>query len=231
PTWPACRLCPCPAVWMRTGCPSGCRSSARPLARNGCCGPPTPTSSWPGPGVRGASGGPAGRWPAMCGKTVQEYEIVIGLEIHAELLTKSKVFCGCGTAFGADPNTLVCPVCLGLPGSLPVLNRQAVEFAIKAGLALNCEIAPWTKFDRKQYFYPDLPKAYQISQYDVPLCRNGWVEFEINGQLRRVGINRVHLEEEAGKSVHSGERLLGSEYSLVDYNRGGIPLIEIVTED
>ncbi|HEY8418396.1 MAG TPA: Asp-tRNA(Asn)/Glu-tRNA(Gln) amidotransferase GatCAB subunit B, partial [Limnochordales bacterium] len=166
----------------------------------------------------------------MSVKTGVEYEIVIGLEVHAELATKSKVFCGCATTFGAPPNSLVCPVCLGLPGSLPVLNRQAVEYAIKAGLALNCEIARYSKFDRKQYFYPDLPKAYQVSQYDLPLCRNGWVEFEINGQVRRVGINRVHLEEEAGKSVHSSERLLGSEYSLIDYNRGGIPLIEIVTE-
>ncbi|HEY8497368.1 MAG TPA: Asp-tRNA(Asn)/Glu-tRNA(Gln) amidotransferase subunit GatB [Limnochordales bacterium] len=166
----------------------------------------------------------------MSVETRVEYEIVIGLEIHAELSTESKVFCGCGTTFGADPNSLVCPVCLGLPGSLPVLNRKAVEYAIKAGLALNCEIARYSKFDRKQYFYPDLPKAYQISQYDLPLCRKGWVEFEINGEVRRVGINRVHLEEEAGKSVHSGERLLGSEYSLIDYNRGGIPLIEIVTE-
>ena len=166
----------------------------------------------------------------MSVKTGVEYEVVIGLEIHAELSTDSKVFCGCSTAFGAVPNSQVCPVCLGLPGSLPVLNRTAVEYAIKAGLALNCEIARYSKFDRKQYFYPDLPKAYQISQYDLPLCRNGWVEFEMEGEVRRVRINRVHLEEEAGKSVHSGERLLGSDYSLIDYNRGGIPLIEIVTE-
>jgi len=145
----------------------------------------------------------------MSVETKVEYEIVIGLEIHAELSTESKVFCGCRTTFGADPNSLVCPVCLGLPGSLPVLNRKAVEYAIKAGLALNCEIARYSKFDRKQYFYPDLPKAYQISQYDLPLCRNGWVEFEINGEVRRVGINRVHLEEEAGKSVHSGRAALG----------------------
>ncbi len=166
----------------------------------------------------------------MSVKTGVEYEVVIGLEIHAELSTDSKVFCGCSTAFGAVPNSQVCPVCLGLPGSLPVLNRTAVEYAIKAGLALNCDIARYSKFDRKQYFYPDLPKAYQISQYDLPLCRNGWVEFEMEGEVRRVRINRVHLEEEAGKSVHSGERLLGSDYSLIDYNRGGIPLIEIVTE-
>ncbi|MBO8142843.1 MAG: Asp-tRNA(Asn)/Glu-tRNA(Gln) amidotransferase subunit GatB [Firmicutes bacterium] len=166
----------------------------------------------------------------MPAETAREFEIVIGLEIHAELATESKVFCGCATAFGAAPNTLVCPVCLGLPGSLPVVNRRAVEYAVKAGLALNCEIAPFSKFDRKNYFYPDLPKAYQISQYDLPLGRDGWVEFEAGDEIKRVGIARVHLEEEAGKSVHSGERLLGSEYSLIDYNRGGIPLIEIVTK-
>ena len=166
----------------------------------------------------------------MAQALASKYEVVIGLEIHAELLTESKVFCGCGTEFGREPNTQVCPVCLGLPGTLPVLNRKALELAVKAGLALNCEISRFSKFDRKNYFYPDLPKAYQISQYDLPLCRRGWVEFEAEGGVRRVGITRVHLEEEAGKSLHSGENILGSEYSLLDYNRAGIPLIEIVTE-
>ena len=158
------------------------------------------------------------------------YEPVIGLEIHAELLTSSKIWCGCSTAFGAEANTQVCPVCLGLPGTLPVLNEKALELAVKAALALGCRIAPYTKFDRKNYFYPDLPKAYQISQHDLPLGRDGVVEFDVNGQPRRVRINRVHLEEEAGKSVHSGDNILGSTHSLMDYNRGGIPLIEIVTE-
>ncbi|MFO7266319.1 MAG: Asp-tRNA(Asn)/Glu-tRNA(Gln) amidotransferase subunit GatB [Limnochordales bacterium] len=163
-------------------------------------------------------------------KPTTEYEVIIGLEIHAELLTDAKVFCGCSTKFGAEPNTQICPVCLGLPGTLPVLNRKAVEYAIKAGLALNCEIAPMARFDRKHYFYPDLPKAYQITQYAEPLCRHGYVEFELNGETRRVRIRHIHLEEEAGKLQHAGDRLMEAEYSLVDYNRGGIPLIEIVTE-
>ncbi len=158
------------------------------------------------------------------------YETVIGLEIHAELLTESKIWCGCSTRFGAEPNTQVCPVCLGLPGSLPVLNKKALEYAVKAGLALGCRIAPFSKFDRKNYFYPDLPKAYQLSQFDLPFCIDGAVEFELDGEAHRVRINRVHLEEEAGKSVHSGDNIVGSDYTLVDYNRTGIPLIEIVTE-
>jgi len=162
--------------------------------------------------------------------TKTRYETVIGLEIHAELLTESKIWCGCSTNFGSEPNSQCCPVCLGLPGSLPVLNERALEFAVKAGLALGCKIAPFSKFDRKNYFYPDLPKAYQISQYDLPICYDGRVSFEYDGEVREVGITRVHLEEEAGKSVHSGDNILGSDYSLIDYNRSGIPLIEIVTE-
>lgn len=163
-----------------------------------------------------------------------DYEMVIGLEVHVELKTESKVFCGCTTKFGGEPNSQVCPVCLGLPGVLPVLNQKAVEYTIIAGLALNCEISRYSKFDRKQYFYPDLPKAYQISQYDdFPLCKHGWVEIPDSqnpDHIKRIGITRVHLEEEAGKSVHSGEGILNSEYSMEDYNRCGIPLIEIVGE-
>ena len=157
------------------------------------------------------------------------WEVVIGLEIHVELLTDSKVFCACSARFGGPPNTQVCPVCLGLPGSLPVVNRRAVEFAVMAGLALNCRVAPYAKCDRKNYFYPDLPKAYQISQYDLPLCRDGYLDLELDGQVHRVGIVRVHLEEETAKLVHSTATIAGSRYSLVDYNRSGVPLIEIVT--
>ncbi|MFV9511448.1 Asp-tRNA(Asn)/Glu-tRNA(Gln) amidotransferase subunit GatB [Tepidibacillus sp. LV47] len=155
-----------------------------------------------------------------------EYETVIGLEVHAELSTKTKIFCNCSTEFGAPPNTHTCPICLGHPGVLPVVNKQAVEFAIKAALALNCEISPITKFDRKNYFYPDLPKAYQISQYDQPIGRNGWIEIEVNGQKKKIRINRLHLEEDAGKLTHMGN----GEGSLVDFNRTGVPLIEIVSE-
>ncbi|MBO8164767.1 MAG: Asp-tRNA(Asn)/Glu-tRNA(Gln) amidotransferase subunit GatB [Brevibacillus sp.] len=157
---------------------------------------------------------------------MSQFETVIGLEVHAELSTRSKIFCGCPTEFGAPPNTHTCPICLGHPGVLPVVNRQAVEFAMKAALALNCEISRETKFDRKNYFYPDLPKAYQISQYDQPIGKNGWIEIEVNGIKKRIGINRLHLEEDAGKLTHS-------EYgggSLVDYNRVGVPLVEIVSE-
>ncbi len=155
-----------------------------------------------------------------------KYDTVIGLEVHVELATESKIFCSCPTEFGHDPNTHVCPVCLGLPGSLPVLNMRVVEFAVKAALALNCKIPPFAKFDRKNYFYPDLPKAYQISQYDLPLATGGYLEIEIEGQIKRIGVTRVHLEEDAGKLIHSQD----GDYSLTDYNRTGVPLIEIVSE-
>ncbi|NLY31117.1 MAG: Asp-tRNA(Asn)/Glu-tRNA(Gln) amidotransferase subunit GatB [Firmicutes bacterium] len=159
-----------------------------------------------------------------------DWEVVIGLEVHAELLTKSKVFCGCSTEFGADPNSQVCPICMGLPGTLPLLNKRAVELAVKAGLALQCRVNQFSVFARKQYFYPDLVKAYQISQDDLPLCSDGHVELLVDDTVRRIGINRVHLEEEAGKSLHAGEDIMNAAYSLLDYNRAGIGLIEIVTE-
>lgn len=158
-----------------------------------------------------------------------DYSVVIGLEVHAELKTKSKIFCGCSTQFGSEQNTNVCPVCLGLPGVLPVVNKRVVEFAIRAGLALNCEILPFSKFDRKNYYYPDLPKNYQTSQYDLPICVNGHLDIEVNGETKRIGITRIHMEEDAGKLVHSGN-ITSSNYALVDYNRTGVPLIEIVSE-
>ncbi|GIP35454.1 Asp-tRNA(Asn)/Glu-tRNA(Gln) amidotransferase subunit GatB [Paenibacillus sp. J2TS4] len=158
--------------------------------------------------------------------TAKKYETVIGLEVHVELHTKSKIFCGCSTAFGAPPNTQTCPICLGHPGVLPVLNKQAVEFAMKAAMALNCQVATDTKFDRKNYFYPDSPKAYQISQFDKPIGEHGWIEIEVNGETKRIGITRLHLEEDAGKLVHVD----GGYASLVDFNRVGTPLIEIVSE-
>src|SRR5689334_14515346 len=163
----------------------------------------------------------------------ERYEPVIGLETHVELGTRTKMFCGCTTAFGAEPNTQVCPVCLGLPGSLPVVNRKAIEYTIRIGLALNCEIASWCRFARKNYFYPDMPKNFQISQYDEPLCTDGYLDVEVDGRTVRIGIERVHLEEDTGKSLHVGGatgRIHGAEYSLVDYNRAGIPLVEIVTK-
>jgi aspartyl-tRNA(Asn)/glutamyl-tRNA(Gln) amidotransferase subunit B len=168
---------------------------------------------------------------------VDRYEPVIGLEVHVELGTNTKMFCGCPTAFGAEPNTQVCPVCLGLPGSLPVANRAAIEATIRIGLALNCSIASWCRFARKNYFYPDMPKNFQISQYDEPLCTDGWLDVEVataSGPQRiRVGIERVHLEEDTGKTMHVGGatgRIHGATESLVDYNRAGIPLVEIVTK-
>jgi aspartyl-tRNA(Asn)/glutamyl-tRNA(Gln) amidotransferase subunit B len=151
---------------------------------------------------------------------------VIGLEVHAELLTRSKIFCGCSAAFGTPPNTNVCPVCLGMPGVLPVLNRRVVEFAIRAGLATNCDIAPHSRFARKNYFYPDLPKGYQISMYEQPLCVNGWLEIVVDGETKRVRLTRIHMEEDTGKNIHEAQ-VAGS---LVDFNRGGVPLLEIVSE-
>jgi aspartyl-tRNA(Asn)/glutamyl-tRNA(Gln) amidotransferase subunit B len=159
-----------------------------------------------------------------------KYEPIIGLEVHAQLLTEAKIFCRCSTKFGAPQNSQVCPICLGMPGVLPVLNRQAVEFAMRMGLAMNCRIAEHSIFARKNYFYPDLPKGYQISQYEEPLCENGWLEIELEGgELKRIGIIRIHLEEDAGKSVHAEEYVSENE-TLVDVNRCGTPLIEIVSE-
>ena len=165
-------------------------------------------------------------------EVLSRYEPVWGLETHVELGTVSKMFCGCSTEFGAEPNTHTCAVCLGLPGALPVVNEVAIESTIKIGLALNCSIASWCRFARKNYFYPDMPKNYQISQYDEPLCSDGYVDVEVEGQTFRVGIERVHMEEDTGKNTHVGTsgRIHGADYSLVDFNRAGIPLIEIVTK-
>ncbi|MFA5844534.1 MAG: Asp-tRNA(Asn)/Glu-tRNA(Gln) amidotransferase subunit GatB [Coriobacteriia bacterium] len=170
-------------------------------------------------------------------EVLQTWEAVIGLEIHTELTSvASKMFCGCPVAFGGEPNTRVCPVCLGLPGALPVPNAKAVELTVLAGLATNCEIARWSQFHRKQYFYPDMPKDYQISQYDLPFCGVGWVDVEIEGDegySTRIGITRIHLEEDTGKMIHVGGaegRLAGATKSLVDFNRAGTPLMELVTE-
>jgi aspartyl-tRNA(Asn)/glutamyl-tRNA(Gln) amidotransferase subunit B len=158
------------------------------------------------------------------------YEAVIGLEVHVQLLTATKIFCGCSTRFGAPPNTNVCPVCLGLPGALPVLNRKAVEYAVRAAMALNCSIREVSIFARKNYFYPDLPKGYQISQYDKPLAEHGFIELSsARGAVKRIGITRVHLEEDAGKSMHEGFPE-SAKYSYIDLNRSGVPLIEIVSE-
>ena len=160
-------------------------------------------------------------------QTAIEYEPVIGLEVHLQLATNSKVFCGCANAFGGEPNSRTCPVCLGLPGSLPVLNKKALEYAIKIALALNCKVSPYIKFDRKNYYYPDLPKAYQISQYDKPIASNGYIMITVaDGSLKKIRINRAHLEEDAGKLIHDTD----ANCSLVDYNRTGTPLMEIVSE-
>ncbi|MBC6423317.1 MAG: Asp-tRNA(Asn)/Glu-tRNA(Gln) amidotransferase subunit GatB [Hormoscilla sp. SP12CHS1] len=165
-----------------------------------------------------------------------QYEAIIGLETHCQLSTKTKIFSNSSTEFGATSNTNIDPICMGMPGVLPVLNEKVLEYAVKAGLALNCEIAKYSKFDRKQYFYPDLPKNYQISQYDLPIAEHGWLEIELtdadgNPVRKKIGITRLHMEEDAGKLVHGGsDRLSGSTYSLVDYNRAGVALIEIVSE-
>ena len=154
------------------------------------------------------------------------YETVIGLEVHVELATKSKIFCSCSTRFGGEPNTQCCPVCIGMPGALPVLNRAVVDYAIATGLALNCSITEKCKFDRKNYFYPDLPKAYQISQLYLPICRDGWIEIDTESGSKKIGIHEMHMEEDAGKLIHDSDR----DCTLVDYNRSGIPLVEIVSE-
>ncbi|MDN5977056.1 Asp-tRNA(Asn)/Glu-tRNA(Gln) amidotransferase subunit GatB [Acidipropionibacterium jensenii] len=166
-------------------------------------------------------------------EAIERFDPVLGLEVHVELSTASKMFCGCSTDSEAEPNTHVCPVCLGLPGSLPAINAHAVESAIRIGLALNCEIAPWCRMARKNYFYPDMTKDYQISQYDEPICHDGHVDLEVDGKTYRVEVERAHMEEDAGKSLHVGGtdgRIQGAAYSLLDYNRAGVPLIEIVTK-
>lgn len=157
-----------------------------------------------------------------------QYESVIGLEVHVQLNTETKIFCGCSTKFGAEPNSQTCPVCLGLPGVLPVLNEEVLKKGILAGIALNCEISEYSKFDRKNYFYPDLPKAYQISQYDMPVCKKGYIDIPVENGMKRIGITRLHLEEDAGKSIHSEDK--SENVSFVDLNRTGIPLAEIVSE-
>ena len=164
--------------------------------------------------------------PSVETKQDVKYETVIGLEVHAQLKTASKIFCGCSTTFGAGPNSQTCPICLGLPGVLPVLNRRVFEMAVKTGLALHCKISPYSRFARKNYFYPDLPKGYQISQYELPLCENGYLEVAVDGRIKRIGIRRAHMEEDAGKNLHEGLEAA----SHVDLNRAGVPLLEIVTE-
>jgi aspartyl-tRNA(Asn)/glutamyl-tRNA(Gln) amidotransferase subunit B len=155
-----------------------------------------------------------------------KYEAVIGLEVHAQMLTETKIFCGCSTKFGSEPNTQTCQVCIGMPGVLPVLNKKALEFAIRTGLATDCTISDYSRFARKNYFYPDLPKGYQISQFENPICEHGHIDITVDGQIRRIGITRIHMEEDAGKNIHEG----AGNYSFVDLNRAGVPLMEIVSE-
>jgi aspartyl-tRNA(Asn)/glutamyl-tRNA(Gln) amidotransferase subunit B len=155
-----------------------------------------------------------------------KYEVIIGLEVHAQMLTDTKIFCGCSTKFGSEPNTQTCPVCIGMPGVLPVLNKKALEFTIKSGLAMNCKISQYSRFARKNYFYPDLPKGYQISQYELPICEHGYTEIVVDGNIKKIGITRIHMEEDAGKNIHEG----AGSYSFVDLNRAGVPLMEIVSE-
>lgn len=154
------------------------------------------------------------------------YEAVIGLEVHAQMLTNTKIFCGCSTKFGSEPNSQTCQICIGMPGVLPVLNKRALEFAIKTGLATHCRISPYSRFARKNYFYPDLPKGYQISQYELPICEGGHLEIVVDGEVKKIGITRIHMEEDAGKNIHEG----AGQYSFVDLNRTGVPLMEIVSE-
>jgi aspartyl-tRNA(Asn)/glutamyl-tRNA(Gln) amidotransferase subunit B len=166
-------------------------------------------------------------------EAIERYDPVMGLEVHVELGTVTKMFCGCSTTFGAEPNTQVCPICLALPGAMPAINQRAVEFAIRIGLALNCQIASWCRMSRKNYFYPDMPKNYQISQYDEPIAFGGHLDVDVDGEIVRVEIERAHMEEDTGKSLHMGGRdgrISGAEYSLLDYNRAGVPLVEIVTK-
>ncbi len=155
-----------------------------------------------------------------------KYEVVIGLEVHAQLLTETKIFCGCSTQFGSGPNTQTCPICIGMPGVLPVLNKKALEFVMKTGLATKCSISPYSRFARKNYFYPDLPKGYQISQYELPICEHGYIVIEVDGNIKKIGITRIHMEEDAGKNIHEE----AGNYSFVDLNRAGVPLMEIVSE-
>ena len=162
-------------------------------------------------------------------EVLAKYEPVIGLEVHVQLLTRTKIFCGCSTRFGDPPNTNVCPVCLGLPGTLPVLNKRAVEMAMRASLALNCTVHEHSRFARKNYFYPDLPKGYQISQYELPLATGGWLEVEVGSAKKRIGITRLHLEEDAAKNLHEGFAQ-SAQKAYIDYNRCGTPLSEIVSE-
>src|SRR5664279_5868334 len=166
-------------------------------------------------------------------EAIERFDPVLGLEVHVELGTATKMFCACPTEFGAPPNTQVCPVCLALPGAMPTINRTAVEYAIRIGLALNCTIAPWCRFARKNYFYPDMPKNSQTSQYDEPIAYDGYLDVDVEGETVRIEIERAHMEEDTGKSLHVGGatgRISGAEYSLLDYNRAGVPLVEIVTK-